>query len=292
MSDDNNLSGFAAPAGVMYVAFGAPYLAQALYSVQTLRQVNPTLPVAILSNCSAPDILPAFTTIITVDAPNSKNREFKSSVHRYSPFERTLFIDCDTEVKTDPEPGFRFLDKADIALRPEPLPYNVGATEMDPTEMERLTREIGEFNTGVIFFSRTETALHLLDAWNGFVQKRNDRDQKHLVRAIHATPEITIWPLAVAWNYMRIDVRLHLKKNLLVSDPYIWHYMDYSYSRTALRGVFKMADQIGVGDQMRNWAYVKKHVVRPFLTRYFFLKRIDRLRKVLRKSLKRLLGRK
>ncbi len=270
------------PQGVIYVAFGLPYLAQALYSVETLRRVNPTLPAAIVTNCPAPDVLPPHTQIIAVDAPNALNREYKSSVHRHSPFERSMFIDCDTEIKTDPAPGFAFLDKADIAIRPEPLPYNIGGTEMDPAEMERLTRMIGEFNTGVIFFSRSEGAQRLMDTWNGFVQKRNDRDQKHLVRALARCPDVTIWPLSIAWNYMRADVRMHQKKHQLRSDPYVWHYMDYSYAPSALRGVFQTADRIGAGAELRNWRYVKRYVVRPYLTRYFFLKKIDRVRKVIR----------
>jgi hypothetical protein len=273
--------------GVIYVAFGLPYLIQALYSIETLRRVNPTLPAVVVTNCPAPDILPPHTSLVVVDAPNALNREYKSSVHHHSPFERSLFIDCDTEIKTDPAPGFAFLDKADVALRPEPLPFNVGVTEMDPVEMERLTREIGEFNTGVIFFSRSERAKRLMDTWHDCVKQRNDRDQKHFVRALSRCPDSVIWPLSIAWNYMRADVRMHRKQHLLRSDPYVWHYMDYSYAPSALRGVFRIARQIGAEDTLRNWRFVKRQILRPYLTRYFFLRHIDGLRKRVRHALQR-----
>lgn len=269
--------------GAIYVAFGEVYFLQALHSVSTLRIHNPELPVVVLHNMpgafSLPErIGPDRCEFRRIDAPNSRNRDFKSSFHKHSPFERTIFLDCDTEIKRDLSLGFKFLDHADIAIRPEPAPFAMSVTERDPEEAERLTLDFGEFNTGVIFTSGNAAATKLLDAWHAHVLTNNKRDQKHFVRAVASCREATIWPLAAAWNYMRYDVRTHARASLLRSDPYIWHYMDYSYSRSALAGVWAIAQEIDMLHHVRNWPYVKKDVIRPFMTRYAFMKTIDRIR--------------
>lgn len=283
-----------APRGVVYVAFGAGYLLQALHSVATLRRHNPDLPVLVVCNTAPPDPLPpglAPCRFRRVEAANGLNREFKSSAHRLSPFARTLFLDCDTEIKGPLDQGFAYLDHADIAIRPEPAPYAMSVTEGDPVEAERLSRIHGEFNTGVIFSRRSEAALRLLDLWHAHVLTNNARDQKHFVRALAACPEVTIRPLAAAWNYMRYDIRTHARESWLRQDPFVWHYMDYSYSLPALRGVWAMAQATGQAPLVRNWAFVKRQVIRPVLTRYGGLKTFDKARMGLKRGLARLLGR-
>lgn len=277
--------------GAVYVAFGETYLLQAMHSIATLRVHNPALPVVVVHNVpgalSLPErIKPDRCEFRRVEAPNALNREFKSSFHKHSPFEKTVFLDCDTEIKRDLSHGFDFLDFADIAIRPEPAPYAMSVTERDPEEAERLTFDFGEFNTGVIFTSGSAKATKLLDLWHAHVLSNNKRDQKHFVRAVSSCREITIWPLAAAWNYMRYDVRTHARASLLRSDPYIWHYMDYSYSRSALAGVWEIAREIDMLHHVRNWPYVKKTVIRPFMTRYAYMKAIDRIRTLPRRIIR------
>lgn len=269
--------------GVIYVAFGETYLLQAIHSIRTLRQHNPDLRVLVLHNVTGD--LSNLTRIcgelcqLKYFAVSSKrNREFKSSVHRYSPFERTLFLDCDTEIKRDLSAGFEFLDIADLAIRPEPAPYAMSITESDPAQAEKLTLFFGEFNTGVIFFKKSAEAARLLDLWYENVMKNNARDQKHFVRALSECRDINIWPLGPAWNYMRYDVRTHARSSLLRSEPFVWHYMDYSYSPSALKGVWRAAKDIDRMDAVKNIRYVKRYVLRPYLTRYAFLKYVDKLR--------------
>jgi hypothetical protein len=283
------------PRGVIYVAFGPTYFLQALHSIACLRRHNPTLPVIVLCNAPPPDTIPAdlnpqHCSFILCQAPNERNREFKSSVHLHSPFERTLFLDCDTEVKGDLSPGFEFLDHADIAIRPEPAPYAMSVTEQDPAEAERLTHLLGEFNTGVIFFRKSAAATRLLDRWHDHVIRNNKRDQKNFVRAVAECPETIIRPLGAAWNYMRYDVRTHRKHNLLRLDPFVWHYMDYSYAPSALKGVWALSRKIGRGGDLRNLNFIKRQVLRPFLTRYAFLAHVDYIKMVVRRFLTRLTG--
>lgn len=282
--------------GAVYVAFGEVYLLQALYSISTLQKHNPELPVLVVHNVEGEITLPAsidasLCELRKVDATSSLNREYKSSFHRASPFERTVFLDCDTEIKGSLSRGFEFLDFADIAIRPEPAPYAMSVTEMDPEEATALTYHFGEFNTGVIFVKRSAAGMALLDKWHENVLRNNKRDQKHFVRAVSVCRETVIWPLSAAWNYMRYDVRTHARASLLRQDPYIWHYMDYSYSPDALAGVWKIAHDTGRAQAVKNAPYVKRHIIRPFMTRYAGMKTLDRIRTFPRKVVNVLRGR-
>lgn len=269
--------------GVIYVAFGEPYLLQAMHSIMTLRQHNATLPVVVLHNCTERFMIPddlnlTFCEFRKLDASGNLNRNFKSSFHIHSPFDRTLFLDCDTEICGDISKGFDFLDHADIAIRPEPAPFSMSVTESNPTEAENLTHMLGEFNSGVIFARRTSNALKVLDRWHEYVVGHNKRDQKHFVRAIAECPEVVIWPLSAAWNYMRYDVRTHARSSLLQKSPFVWHYMDFSYSPSALSGVWRISERVGLSAFIKNTAYVKGKIIRPYLTRYAGMAFIDKLR--------------
>jgi len=282
--------------GAVYVAFGEVYLLQALHSISTLQRHNPDLPVLVVHNVVGDVTLPAgidatMCMLRRVEAVSSLNREYKSSFHRLSPFERTVFLDCDTEIKGSLSRGFEFLDFADIAIRPEPAPYAMSVTEMDPEEAGALAYHFGEFNTGVIFAKRSLAAMELLDTWNENVLKNNKRDQKHFVRSVSVRRETVIWPLSAAWNYMRYDVRTHARASLLRRDPYIWHYMDYSYSLAALVGVWEIARETDRLHLVKSWPYVKRHIVRPFMTRYAGMKVIDKIRAIPRKIFHGLRGR-
>ena len=44
--------------GAVYLAFGKPYLAMALVSIESLKQTNPELPVSVLTNvCDSPSAI-------------------------------------------------------------------------------------------------------------------------------------------------------------------------------------------------------------------------------------------
>jgi len=105
------------------------------------------------------------------------------------------------------------------------------------------------------------------------------------VRALATCPEVTIRPLAAAWNYTRYDIQTHPRECWLRHEPFVWHYMDYSYSPGALRGVWAMAQVSGRTRVMGNWVFVKQQVIRPFLTRYAGLKTFYKIRSSLKRAL-------
>ena len=111
--------------GVVYIAFGHLYLAMALFSIRTLRRKNSELPMMIITNLDvdfgklefwsdARDIV----KVIDIDAKH--NREIKTDLYQYVPFDRIAYIDADTYILNDLSNAWKFLDYFDIALKLNP----------------------------------------------------------------------------------------------------------------------------------------------------------------------------
>lgn len=89
--------------GVVYVAFGREYDNLAAHTVQaSLPKLN--LPVCVMSNLGARERSPLWADLPGVtfrdfDLHTDLNRAVKTRLYRYTPFEYTVYIDCDAIVQ-------------------------------------------------------------------------------------------------------------------------------------------------------------------------------------------------
>lgn len=262
-----------ADCGVIYVAFGIPYLLQTLHSYRTLRRNNPDIPVKIITNVLSYTVADPLLTIQHIDAPDEENRKYKTSVYQYSPFRKTLYLDADTEVLGDISLGFEFLEWADIAIRPAPCLIKNVSTEPDPKKAYHLARTWGEFNGGVFFFRKSGECERFFRYWNDDI-KENDlkRDQKALLRSIAQNRSMSIWPLGPAWNYTRYDYRTHKlysEQKRLRSEPFIWHYINFSFCVRALSDIINMSKDSEVfWAEVVSLAFLKTFILVPFIERW------------------------
>src|SRR5262245_8759959 len=79
--------------GVLYIATGSRYLAEAEHSVRSVKRMSPDVPVAIIS-----DHLPSCDLFdVRQELPNPEYSFIdKIAALTRTPFERTLFLDTDT----------------------------------------------------------------------------------------------------------------------------------------------------------------------------------------------------
>jgi len=258
--------------GVIYVAFGVPYLLQALHSYRTLKMNNPDISAKIVTNVLSFTSDDPLLTVQYIDAPDGENRKYKTSVYELSPFQRTLYLDADTEVCDNISFGFHFLDRVDFAIRPAPVLIKNVSFEINPERSYRWARKWGEFNGGVFFFRKCSECEILFKSWNAeIIEKKLKRDQKALTRAIVKNPGMSLWPLAPAWNFTRYDYKIHRKQKKLRREPFIWHYIDYSYSPRSLYNVLRMAGGNYVFRQKAySYSFWKKFVIAPYLKKASF----------------------
>jgi hypothetical protein len=192
--------------GVLYLAFGRAYLAMALNSLKTFRNNNSSIPVCIITNVT--DKYPEFEwwnpkidkwKYIELDI--TKNRNIKTALYDYTPFEKTIYLDTDTEVVRDITEADYFLDYFDICIKP--------TTPRDPETKGRhivldgkvKVSELPHWNSGIIFFRKNK---HVEDFFKIWSQKFNEYfeaegDQTSLVDAIFFS-KCKLLSLDFRWN--------------------------------------------------------------------------------------------
>jgi len=188
--------------GVLFVAYGEKAIANVENSIRLVKKFAGKLPIAVISDkrVEGADIL---IRHIEVDAGA---RAMKTRMYSLSPFRKTLFLDADTEMQSDPMHGFKMLDHFDIVIAQDPVrifnqtkwPGLVG-DEVKETIRETNGAEFLYYNSGVIFFRRSAANKRLFQAWNEEWTRWARQDQPAMFRAMYRNP-VRIAPMRPPWN--------------------------------------------------------------------------------------------
>ena len=200
--------------GVVYIVFGEKARVSAEHSISTLRQFNPELPVMVVGDEQAERILQAGHIPWTGESPyNSKMPtqfhflagRVKPFLYDLSPFDKTLYVDADTEFQASPLPGFKLLDRYDFMLAKH-ASHNIGMLNQMPGQ-ERLQTiaELGDGdipypNSGVFFWRRSPAVETLFHSWyDEWMRYQGWDEQLALLRALYHNP-LKLLLLPEAWN--------------------------------------------------------------------------------------------
>jgi hypothetical protein len=221
--------------GVVYLAFGDRYHAEARQSLRSLRRVS-KLPVAVVtdrpwSEEPQPD---RFVIVERVEGFASKPRYVSAT-----PFEDTLFIDTDTVIAIDPEPLFGMLELYDIGV-------HFGGPQLNEAPYLELHTQC---SSGVILFRRNERVDDVFRRWNEEFDRaraihtaddpRGLGDQRYLAIAIARSTARPVH-LAAYCNFVVFDTTTTL------SPPLIYH--------GRIPHMEQLHDEIGVPwDTARDW---------------------------------------
>jgi hypothetical protein len=210
--------------GVIYVAYGAPYLAMAVVSLLSLRTTNPDVPVCIVTNVvREPPQKPWWRPDkgdqwIFQDDGTDRNRNAKTSVYQLSPFDLTLFLDCDTMVLGDLSPISGYLEYFDVLLSAVYNPDRNPKRKILDGKYHYTSD--GHFNSGVFGFRRGEEVETFFNLWNERFHALGYRlDQPALVEA-YCLSKVRMFPLSFKWNCGDKWADLTAARDLLV----VWHY--------------------------------------------------------------------
>ncbi|MGF1743157.1 hypothetical protein L4C34_19285 [Vibrio profundum] len=246
--------------GVVYIAFGHLYLTMALFSISTLRRKNRTLPVMIITNLDVEFKKLSFwsdsrdiSKIINLDT--RKNREIKTDLYKYVPYDRVAYIDADTYILNDLNNAWKFLDYFDIALKLNPTKQKkIGKGDQLVIDSSTYVRDVPHFNSGVVFFRKSEKAKNFFTLWSkSFCEGNTPYDQVSLVDSIFKC-DARVLPLTEDWNYFP-DRKYYAGK---VKSPHIVHYTNrISYSLEV--ELLKISSILGFDvSQIRKEIYLKR----------------------------------
>ena len=184
--------------GVVYIAYGWRAVKEAGYSIATLRQWEPELPIAVIGErVDGADFIP-------FEDRDSVGRWAKVNLDRISPFETTWYLDADTRIHGKIEGGFRIcLDGWDIAVAPSPAQGGDALWHVSDGEREATIGELGyqplQLQGGVFFFRKCEAVGRFFAAWREEWSRWKGQDQGALLRALHRSP-VRMWVLGRDWN--------------------------------------------------------------------------------------------
>lgn len=209
-------------AGIMYMCWGEKAMKQVAKSAASLQTIGIDMPVCVVGDpppCPLDWDVRQWLGESPFDPNAKRNFQFRAGrvkpfLYEYTPFERTLYIDADTEFVGDFTAGFELLDDYDLALTEESLTlgglYNKkqAGWEINLIERDATIQELGGdarrkfINSGVIFFRKSPAAQRVFEEWGRqWLRWQQWDEQLALMRAVHAVPDATVKALGVEWNH-------------------------------------------------------------------------------------------
>lgn len=145
-------------AGVLYIASEFEYLMEAIQSIESLREVMPNIPVALISNVAKKP--PNVDQLLDINLLECNYSDKVFNIQR-TPFEKTIYLDTDTTINKYIGEIFDLLDKYEIAVA-----HNDNRTFMPGREypVTDIPDCFPEYNTGVIGFNKQSTD-ELFNRW-------------------------------------------------------------------------------------------------------------------------------
>ena len=184
--------------GVVYIAYGKKAVRMVKRAIDILRSFS-NLPVSVITDQDIEGAVYHKDTDLGA-------RSIKTSVYFLSPYGRTLYMDADTELKSDPTPYFDLLEKVDMVMGQDVTRIFNTAThphlvqeEVETTIKETNGGEFIQYNTGVMFFRKCDAVEKLMTAWHEEWQRWGRQDQPAMFRAMYRHP-VRIAPMREPFN--------------------------------------------------------------------------------------------
>lgn len=189
--------------GVLYVALGPAYAIMALVSINSLR-IYSDVPISIIIDKSTADTvkLPQLDDIIIIEDSIEDNRLIKSKIFDYSPYENTLYIDCDTIIRANIIDCFDYLEYFDIAIKQRQIAYSaVGKGALKIFDGNQIVANQPHWNSGVIVFRKNAKTKKMFARWSYLQKNLNyEFDQPALAQAVIQS-DLRVVSLEDKWNY-------------------------------------------------------------------------------------------
>jgi len=151
--------------GILMVVFGEEYAKIAKVCIAETKK-HTDLPIYVITNIDS-SLGDSGTMVV---APDSENRNYKTSMINYTPFDETLYIDCDSIIqKEDLSPVFDLLQENDIVLN-EYLKWEKGDKVLNiykrAMNMFVSSLPISVYNGAMIAFKKSVMADLFFYQWN------------------------------------------------------------------------------------------------------------------------------
>ena len=251
--------------GVVYVATGDRYVAEAAESLASLRLSNPGLAAALITDHHTPP--GGWELVIPLPSPTYSLRD--KIAMRCVPWETVLFLDTDTFIATGLSHLFEMLESG----------FDLFAHQLfegHNYELEGVPHSFPEFNTGVIGFRNTPSVQRqLFDAWGHWYDEYSSVtrcDQRSFRKAVYISglrhavlpPEYNFRPLAT--NFAIMNLRIIHGRPVSSLDA-LRRTVDVNLVHRAYVPRFKcvVSDHMTLGQLLKLWGAVSFQVVKALI---------------------------
>jgi hypothetical protein len=162
--------------GICYIAFGENCDTIAAHTV-ALSAKNTSLPITVITNvekCHPKWDKTQGINFIYVNMPIEKNREIKTQLYKYTPYDETLYIDCDSVIaKQGIEKIFDHFNGNDLILqaygtRPWISENKFYRIYRDTAKKLDCHLPLNIYVGGIFVFRKSETTKKFFDTWNEY----------------------------------------------------------------------------------------------------------------------------
>jgi hypothetical protein len=151
--------------GILYIATGEKFVAEAEVSARSVKAVWPEIPIALITD--TPPESDCFADVKIV--PAEQNSRDKPHYISMSPFERTVFLDADTYCCAPFPEVFDLLDRYDLAAAYDDGRFTQRQDQITGAltfiKVPGVPDALPEFNTGVIAFRRSPAVATVFKRW-------------------------------------------------------------------------------------------------------------------------------
>ena len=198
--------------GILYVASGKRFIAEAIQSAKSVKKAMPDIPIAIFLDDKYTFHLDNFDYIEILENPTYSLRDKIIPLTR-TPFEKTVFLDTDTFM-IEPIPEAQvLLERFHIACAHAPV--------RSVSEVEDCPEAFPEVNTGVIFYRRCNEVISLFKEWLSLYdlesreKKTKVQNQPSFRKALYDNVQIDLCILTPEYN-LRVNQSFFIGGNAKV----------------------------------------------------------------------------
>jgi hypothetical protein len=200
--------------GVIYLCWGEPARREAEASMRSLWKREPDIPALVVGDGEAMAHFTGRERVLLhpceVDPFSSqtafgfKAGRIKPLLAGISPFERSLYVDAETEFKISPKIGFELLERWDFVVAEAEI-RSLANSFLDHTEADRTaawlkTPHILYHNSGMLFWRKNDVTAHLFELWaSEWLKFKGWDEQIALLRALLQS-EALFLNVPFSWN--------------------------------------------------------------------------------------------
>lgn len=213
--------------GVLFVASGDKYVRSASRCARSIKQHSPDLAIHLFTDKANADNLREqggypFSSIAEIDNPHRRSKvEYMAN----SPFERTLFLDSDTDVVVDIREMFSLLDRFDIALAHAPK-RNENKSKV--YWKQPLPSSFPQFNSGVLLYRKNPLTQAFFQNWLQSYQQAGFKIDQITLRECLWVSDLRIATLPPEYNLRYIKYKYLWSQ--LEARPKIYHMSKFHIS--------------------------------------------------------------